>query len=286
MKFKAILEELNKRKFKKDNSSFPQGGNSNVTIYKSRSNKIKETKYEKVMRDLEDQLGEFFSELQAYQIIEHVNKAFRAFGYKTDLLPIPHEVNWQVTKDKDGKPTLGIITSGFNNAKTLGGFTYNRESVKKHNPIEAKASFLNALIGNGDFHENNHIIQKASQQRYAIDFGYAFMRNDPQNLMHFPREDDKKVYRWQKYLTFWELYLEHNKNNLVHVMEDYTTKFIDKLIKVSDKMGKDFDLEEYKQAILSINDDNTKQLKNSIEEILNVVKKELKDSHARTKSRK
>lgn len=275
MKFKAILEELNKKKFKKDYSDFPQGGNSYVNIYKSRSNKIKETKYEKLMRDFEDQLGEFFSELQAYKIIEHVNKAFRAFGYKTDLLPIPHEIDWQVAKDRDGKPTLAIITSGFNKAKTLGTDT-NKKLENLHGIIESKASFVNALVGNGDFHSNNHIIKKASQQRYAIDFGYAFTRLDPENIMTLEKVDTSKAKRWQTYLTFWELYLEHNSSNIIHLMEEYTTKFIDKLIKVSDKLGKNFDLEEYKQAILSINDGNTKILKNNIEEIKNVIKRELK----------
>lgn len=63
MKFKVLLEAIDKKRFKETGESPEQGGNSKVIIHKSVKGP-KETKYEKQV-DFEDQIDEILNELMA-----------------------------------------------------------------------------------------------------------------------------------------------------------------------------------------------------------------------------
>lgn len=297
MKFLALLEEIDKKKFKEVGDSPEQGGYSHVVIHKSIKGP-EETKYEKRVR-FEDQIDEILNELMAFAVINHVNKAFRAFGYKTDLLQIPYEHDWHLNV-KNGKITASLVTSGFNKAATADSFenAYERKpkdydpskfgtNVSKrriHYIIADKASFLNSLIGNGDFHSGNYIVKKTKVSGYAIDFGMAFMQ--PFDNVHtYVKDDNSKAYRWQKYLTFWELYIEHNKSNVISILrtviKDMKKKLYDQMMKL-----KIPNTNEFLERIQIAGNDNIYQLQNNFDTLEEIIKSELKKSKKEYKDAK
>lgn len=298
MKFKVLLEAIDKKRFKETGESPEQGGNSKVIIHKSVKGP-KETKYEKQV-DFEDQIDEILNELMAYAAINHVNKAFRAFGYKTDLLQIPHEHDWHLNV-KNGKITASFVTSGFNKASTAYSIETDKKRPNKdydptkfgtnvskrriHGKIADKASFLNALIGNGDFHSGNYIVKKTKVSGYAIDFGAAY-QNPFQNIHTYVHDDDvDKAYRWQRYLTFWELYIEHNKSNLISVVREEIKKMKKKLYDEMIKLRIP-NTNEFLERIQIVGNDNIYQLNNNFDELEDVIKSELKKSRKEYKDAK
>lgn len=279
MKLLLHLEEIDKKKFGKPVKNQEQGANSIVDVYRSKKG-IPETKFDKQM-SLDEQLPDLLSELHARVIIQHANKAFRMFGYKTDLLPLPIEADWHLAYNERYGATIHYVTSGFNKGSSANIMEFKNKlprdskfhSENKHKVIEAKASFLNSLVGNGDFHSGNLILNKASQKHYAIDFGLAFSFTPGE--VHTGDADPKsKRHRWEKYLVFWEGYLENN----IQYFDDLLTAESAKVIKKAKDEIKKIDNEDYEQFVEithEVTNNNIGILKENAKEVQKIIEKEL-----------
>ena len=232
MRLLAHLEEFSKRE------KHTEQGVEGETFKLTKESPIPETKFEKVVKV---DIGEFgyeglVNDVLARAIIAHVNKAFRAYGYKTDLLPISHESEYEFVKDYSrGRQSVSdynykLSTSAFNKAAD------NPYDIKPLlNIIGTKALFLNYLINNGDMHWNNFVKQKKTKQHYAIDFGLAFTgegRSDASHVDLTALKDDKKqvidsehkLERYAKYINFWNMYLLHNGTYLLDLFKNLRLK--------------------------------------------------------------
>ena len=235
--FNLYLEELRGKykdfKFKK----LPKEESGiQATIFKGTKTSKEGIKQTKFIKDypFEDQ-GLALREIIAYNIIEYVNKAYKAFGFKTPAMPIPLEFDWEVTNNR-----IEFISSSFNKPKD------NKNSDRiKGALIENKFIFVNALIGNDDAHHGN-VIYKSLGKQYAIDFGYSLNDYETYNKTYIEieamlesiteSENKKYITDIQKKLFFWINFIEKNKTNLYALINTTGNKVInqysDKEIKI------------------------------------------------------
>ena len=281
MKLLAHIEEIDKNKFGKPSKNFEQGANSLVDVYKSKKG-IPETKFDKQM-PLEEHLSSLVSELHARVVIERANKAYRMYGSKVDLLPVPIEADWHIGHSDRYGATIHFVTSGFNKGASANVMEFEKKihrssafhSDKKHRVIQAKASFLNSLIGNGDFHSGNLILNKASQKHYAIDFGLAFTSTT--NEVHSYDSDPKnKRHRWENYLNFWQMFLEHNMQYFDKWLTEESDKIIRKGKKEISKLD-EADQDQFVDIVHEVTNGNIEMLKDNAKEIQKIVKNQLED---------
>lgn len=234
MKFKVLLEELDKKKFKESKDKFVKGTFPVKKYVKEKG--IKETHFEKTV-DLDEDFYQLVAESQARAVINHVNKAFRAYGYKTDLQPIPHEFDWHLIKNSYGH-RVAITTSSFNKGVTAADLArdQSKKAYKSHELAQVKSNFLMALLGNADYHMGNHVIKKGTLKSYAIDFGLAFQLGF-KDINFYDKESKSKAWRWANYLNFWEMYIEHNEDYLQQAIRDDRDKMSAKLQVEFKKIG-------------------------------------------------
>jgi RIO-like serine/threonine protein kinase len=227
------LEELSEKyknyKFKKL-GKFQAGIQAKTFKGVSEKNGIKQTRF--IKKDFEDQ-SHAMREVLAYNIIEYVNKAYKASGFLIPSLPIPLDFDWEVVNDR-----LELSTSSVNTAKKN-----NDEQDIKQKLIDKKHVFMNALIGNTDAHPGN-IVYKSKGRNYAIDFAYALydhvasqqalnrLEEYLQNVYSMYRYDPQELKRQlpviQKKIFFWNNFLRANKSNLMRILNKTGNEIISK----------------------------------------------------------
>lgn len=282
MKLLAHIEEIDKKKWKVSFDPDTQGSWGKTTKLTSKNKKLPQTKFNKEML-MDRQIGHVVAEMFARNIIEKVNKAFRMFGYKTDLMSIPAEADWFLGV-KQGRPTINLTTSAFNKAVPA-----LKVKGDKFNILQIKNEILNLLIGNKDDHPGNFVFHKSSQKNYAIDFGLAMeLSYVPEfdfatQVETYSKKDDrtKKYLRIQKYLVFWQGFLKNNINNFDNWLYEETSKFLKKFTSQAKELEKkyknlDLDIEKYKEFILGFYSDSVVTLKKNAQDILKQINKELK----------
>lgn len=282
MKLLAHIEEIDKKKWKVSFDPDTQGSWGKTTKLTSKNKKLPQTKFNKEML-MDRQIGHVVAEMFARNIIERVNKAFRMFGYKTDLMSIPAEADWFLGV-KQGRPTINLTTSAFNKAVPA-----LKVKGNKFNILQIKNEILNLLIGNKDDHPGNFVFHKSSQKNYAIDFGLAMeLSYVPEfdfatQVETYSKKDDrtKKYLRIQKYLVFWQGFLKNNINNFDNWLYEETSKFLKKFTSQAKELEKkyknlDLDIEKYKEFILGFYSDSVVTLKKNAQDILKQINKELK----------
>lgn len=282
MKLLAHIEEIDKKKWKVSFDPDTQGSWGKTTKLTSKNKKLPQTKFNKEML-MDRQIGHVVAEMFARNIIERVNKAFRMFGYKTDLMSIPAEADWFLGV-KQGRPTINLTTSAFNKAVPA-----LKVKGDKFNILQIKNEILNLLIGNKDDHPGNFVFHKSSQKNYAIDFGLAMeLSYVPEfdfatQVETYSKKDDrtKKYLRIQKYLVFWQGFLKNNINNFDNWLYEETSKFLKKFTSQAKELEKkyknlDLDIEKYKEFILGFYSDSVVTLKKNAQDILKQINKELK----------
>lgn len=293
MKLVAHIEEIDKKKWKASFDPDTQGSWGETTKLTSKNKKLPQTKFNKEM-PMDEQIGQVVAEMFARNIIEKVNKAFRMFGYKADLMSIPAEADWFLGV-KQGRPTINLTTSAFN--KAVPAASASEAQDYKFNVLQIKNEILNLLIGNRDAHAGNFVFHKSSQKNYAIDFGLAM---EPSYVPEFDfaaqvktysKKDNrtKKYLRVQKYLVFWQGFLENNINNFDNWLDEETSKFLKKFTSQAKELEKkhkslDLDIEEYKEFILGFYSDSVVTLKKNAQDILKQINKELKIINSRLKN--
>lgn len=225
-------------------------------------------------------------EIIAYEIINYVNKAYKAYGFKTPAMPIPLDFDWEVTNNK-----IQISTSGFSKPN----FSIKKEKIK-YKIARKKNIFVNSLIGNPDSHEGN-IIYKSIGQNYAIDFAYALHSHissqvslndldnyfEKINLMYKrdPETLKKQLPAIQKKLFFWVNFLDHNSKNILDILDKTGAEIISKITDtgIEEVFRKEL-LESRKVLIRNIKD--LKEIYSKAYETLETYHKELNDADTAT----
>jgi len=279
MKLLAHIEEYKKDAFKETKHE-NQGANSIVTRL-DKTKGIPETKFKKAIL-LEDQLYDLISEVQARTVIEHVNKAFRAYGYKTNLLDIPLEFDWYIEYNKRYGWQINLISSAFRYGKTAVMQPVRTDDKpdrgdRIYDIIASKANYLLALIGNGDFNSGNLVLHDKAHKNYAIDFAMAFSFNF-KDVSTGVRESQSKRYRWEKYLVFWQSYIQHNKNNVVGLMKQDGIATINKL--KAELYNNDFkkeEIDEYVERAKQASAANIKKLLENFSALKNEIDSKIKE---------
>lgn len=229
--FNLYLEELRDKYKNYKFAPLPKeelGIQANVSIGKLNKDGVKKVRYLKT--DFKDQ-KEAFREILGYTIIQYINKAYKAYGFKTSAMPIPLDFDWEVSQNR-----IELSTSGVGSTKK------NSEDLesKKQDLIDSKYIFVNALIGNSDAHGGN-VIYKTMGKNYAIDFAYAFYDENEYGVAIDKLSNYlEKIQRWggkkeiariQKQVFFWMNFLKLNKNNLIRLliktMNEIISKFTD-----------------------------------------------------------
>lgn len=222
------LEEL-KGKYKQfkfeplDNSEL--GVQAKVEIGKFNKDGLKKTKFLK--KDYYNQT-EAFREIIAYYLIEYVNKAYRASGFRIDSMPIPKQFDWDVVNDR-----IEFLTSGVSSKKDL---TDDDDII--NDLIEGKFVYMNALLGNNDAHAGN-IVYKSMGKLYAIDFGYALYNNEDYEIVIdellsriediYEKGNPKEIKQIIKILFFWSNFLKLNKSNIIRIVKSKSNEIIKKI---------------------------------------------------------
>jgi hypothetical protein len=196
------------------------------TYKMTRTEPFKETQYEKIPSKAYN-FETLLSELNARSIVEMVNKAFRAYGYKTDMLPVPALFKWYVGYlAGDSTLEVRITTSAFNKIQSA----QSEKAQELFKLVGEKALILNFLIQNNDMHEKNFIKNAGTKKHYAIDFGMAFtksgrgdvdvriqdLQNSRERLLNHHSD---KLERYANYINFWDLFLEHNYEHMLEVFD-------------------------------------------------------------------
>lgn len=256
------LEELTKKykdyEFKK--LGVKQKG-AQANTFKGVANKNGMVKTRFIKKDFSDQ-SHAMREVLAYNIIDYVNKAYKAYGFLTLSLPIPLEFDWEVVNNR-----LELSTSSVNTAKK----NFDEQAIKQK-LIDKKHVFMNALIGNTDTHPGN-IVYKSKGKNYAIDFAYALsdhissqqalnrLEEYLQNVYSMYRYDPKELKRQlpiiQKKIFFWDTFLRANKSNLMTILNKTGNEIISKY---TDEKTKEALREQLKIAKQTFND-NIEDLK-------------------------
>lgn len=185
-----------------------------------------------IKKDFEDQ-SHALREILAYNIIDYINKAYKAYGFKVPSLPIPLDFDWQVTNDH-----IELSTSSVNKPKGN-----NDEMELKQKLIDKKHVFMNALLGNTDAHQGNIVYQSAGKH-YAIDFAYAlydytesqqalnrleeYLQNVYSMYKYDPLELKRQLPVIQKKIFFWNTFLRANKSNLTKLVNKISNEIISK----------------------------------------------------------
>jgi len=193
----------------------------------------KETRYEKVPSRAYN-FETLLSELNARDIVNMANIAFKAFGYKTDLLSVPALFKYKITYPP-GDSTFEVIitTSSFNSVSN----NHDVQKEKLWRLVGEKALLLNFLIQNNDMHLSNFVKHQKTMKNYAIDFGMAFTdsgRGDVNvtiQTLEMARQQilenhPDKLERYAKYLTFWQGFLEQNMNPMLAVFNRNMEKIL------------------------------------------------------------
>lgn len=295
MRLLAHIEEIDKKKWKVSFDPDKQGAWGATSKLKSKNKNLPQTKFDK--KSVIENISKTYIEIIAMDVIDRVNKAFKMFGYKTDLMPIPMERDWHLSATKEGD-YVHLTTSAFNKPVVAAAGT--EHMGYKWEILQDKQSILNALISNSDTHQGNYVFDSKSQKNYAIDFGlafnfnrsvssnitdlaYAIQKNAPKN------KELQKYARGEKYLTFWQGFLEHNKKNFDNWIEDATVEFLRKLEKEVRRIQEEhkyteLDLEELKAIVLEVKSDVIDTLENNAEELLNDLNVELGQINKKIKS--
>jgi hypothetical protein len=284
MNLVAHLEEFNKNDFKEVRHG-QQGANSIVTKLEKKKG-IPEVKFKKSVL-LEDQLHDLINEIHARTVINHVNAAFKAFGYKTNMMDIPIEFDWHIDHNERYGWQINMILSAFKHGKAaveqpikIGKGTVDR-GEKMWNIMSAKANYLNALIGNNDFHQGNIILHDKAHKNYAIDFGLAFNNkfvevNSEKEGPGREKEWDKKRYRWERYLVFWDFYIKHNQQLVKESIKKETAKTFAKLNKeLYENAFAGQEIREYMNRARSISEENIKLLSKNFSALKAEITKQL-----------
>lgn len=285
MRLLAHIEEIDKKKWKVSFDPDKQGAWGATSKLESKNKNLHQTKFDK--KASIETITYTFTEIVAMDIIDKVNKAFRMYGYKTDMMPVPLQRDWHLSASNKGD-YVHLTTSAFN--KPVIPALGSGRQWEKWSLLQVKQNIINVLLGNRDTHAGNYVFDSKSQKNYAIDFGLAFS-----NSYAYSNVDDiagdvkyhsdkkhlvKKYLRAQKYLIFWESFLEHNMNNFEDWVEDTTVKFLRKLDAEVRRVQKEYkytelDLEELKGSVLSVKSDIQDYLKDNAQEILKNLKPEL-----------
>lgn len=227
------LEELSEKykdyKFKKLGEK-QKGVQANT--FKGVANKDGMVKTRFIKKDFEDQ-SHALREILAYNIIEYVNKAYRAYGFTVPSLPIPLDFDWQVVDNR-----IELSTSSVNKPKGN-----NDEMEIKQKLIDKRYVFMNALLGNTDAHHGN-VVYKSAGKHYAIDFAYAlydytesqqalnrleeYLQNVYSMYKYDPLELKRQLPIIQKKIFFWNTFLRANKSNLMRILNKTGNEIISK----------------------------------------------------------
>lgn len=206
-------EQILKGKFIQEKVSAGGQGNTKRHTKLNDSDEVEATYYEK---KLDDALY-YIREINAYSILQMVNKAGRAYGFRTDVVPLPHLVKWKYSDDKV------IFTSAANaEAQDLS----LKRAEKLFDTLVEKTLFGKVLIGDGDLtHTPNFYKAKGKKTFYVFDFGYAFNAEHgdriykllERKIKEIKKQDNEsikkaKMNKLADYLNFWEMFLEHNKS--------------------------------------------------------------------------
>lgn len=285
MRLLAHIEEIDKKKWKVSFDPRIQGNWGKTVKLTNKNKEFPQTKFNKEM-PMDSQIGHVIAEIFARSIIEKVNKAFRMFGYKTDLMSIPAEIDWFLGWDHG--PTINLTTSAFNKA-TMAVVGGQKQRIK-FNALRTKNEILNLLIGNQDTHTGNFIFHKSSQKNYAIDFGLAMQWSSipefdfaGQIKVLYSKKNNrtKKYLRIQKYLVFWQGFLENNIDNFDNWLWEETSKFLKEFTSQTKKFEKeykeeDIDIEKYKEDVLQSYNYSVALLQSNAQDILKQINEELK----------
>lgn len=294
MKLVAHIEEIDKKKWKTSFDPDTQGSWGATSKLKSKNKNLPQTKFDK--KSVIGNIAHTYIEIVTMDIIDHINKAFKMFGYKTDMMPIPLERDWYLSADKQ-RDYIHLTTSSFN--KPVVAANASETQLYRWELLQEKQSILNALISNHDTHSGNYVFDEKSQKSYAIDFGLSFSRPVGTNIddlsrqikLHAPQNKElQKLARAQKYLTFWQGFLEHNQKSFSHWIDNSTNKFLKKLETEVRKVQKEhkyseIDLQELKQMVLDVMSEITETIEDNAEELLKDINRELSMINKRIKSK-
>ena len=121
------------------------------------------------------------------------------------------------------------------------------------------------------------VLHDKAHKNYAIDFAMAFSFNF-KDVSTGVRETQSKRYRWEKYLVFWQSYIQHNKNNVVGLMKQDGIATINKL--KAELYNNDFkkeEIDEYVERAKQASAANIKKLLENFSALKNEIDSKIKE---------
>ena len=232
------IEDLVPKHLKGKDKSRTQGQTKKIIDKKTNSVFYKKTYH---------QLKWLTNEVNAYSILEMVNKAGRAYGYKTDVVPLTKMFKWKIDKDEDipGDNIGIIITAGDSNPPAK----EQQVSSQLFFTMLEKITLGKVLIGDGDFGHFPNFYKSPNQSRfYIFDFGFAFGYQNERYLNGFLQKQKRKIQdekntalkrtkliKFIKYLQFWEFFLEHNESAILNAIQQNKKDIVNKITNFRDK---------------------------------------------------